>query len=326
MVGVSMADSIQISAVIPTYNREHCIGRAIDSVLAQRYPASEIIVVDDGSTDGTRRVIEGYSDRVRGVHQANSGVSAARNRGIKEARNEWVAFLDSDDCWLPDRLERMKKAIEGTRGEAALYFDDMRLAGKQGAESHWQRCGLAINGEFELRHDAGDWALMRRQPMMLQASVLRRQTYLDLGGLPEHLRTREDTLLFFKLALLYPACAVSGCGTVMNSDDTIRLTTVYADHSLTYGQASIFLYKDLLESIKNISRGRQRYLVDRLGASYFGMGRVLVRRREYFSAAKNLLMCCLVSPSSFARQMRLSLMGSGANGFDSGAQRPGPSS
>src|SRR5260370_33835366 len=109
----------------------------------------------------------------------------------------------------------MANAIEGTRGEAALYFGDLEISGGEGGCYYWSRCGLTVNGEREFRRDAGEWALMRIQPMMLQASVVSRRTYLEIGGLAEQLRTREDTLLFFKLALLHPACAVAGCGNAM---------------------------------------------------------------------------------------------------------------
>jgi hypothetical protein len=95
----------RVSVVIPTHNRERWISRAIDSVLGQTYTDLEIIVVDDGSTDQSRQAIGTYGDRVRYIYQANAGVSAARNRGIKEARGEWVALLDSDDEWLPEKLE-----------------------------------------------------------------------------------------------------------------------------------------------------------------------------------------------------------------------------
>src|SRR4051812_17628622 len=120
-----MTEPIRISAVIPTYNRAKTLARAINSILAQTFPLSEILVVDDGSTDDTRRVVESYGDRVRYFNQANAGVASARNRLVDEARFNWIAFLDSDDYWLPDHLRRMADAIESTQGEAALYFSDV---------------------------------------------------------------------------------------------------------------------------------------------------------------------------------------------------------
>ena len=94
-----------ISAIIPAYNAEPFLARAIESVLGQTCPPMELIVVDDGSTDGTGDVARRFGDRVRFFHQENAGVSAARNLGIEKARGEWIAFLDADDWWEPHRLE-----------------------------------------------------------------------------------------------------------------------------------------------------------------------------------------------------------------------------
>lgn len=100
-----------VSVVIPTYNRAKYVTETIDSVLSQSYTDYEIIVVDDGSTDNTREALAPYMDRIRYIHQQNSGVSAARNRGIKAARGKWIAFLDSDDIWLPEKLAVQIKDI-----------------------------------------------------------------------------------------------------------------------------------------------------------------------------------------------------------------------
>lgn len=94
-----------ISIVIPTYNRAHSVNTAIDTVLAQTFADYEIIVIDDGSTDNTKDVLRPYADKIHYIYQANKGVSAARNAGIKAAQGEWIAFLDSDDEWLPRKLE-----------------------------------------------------------------------------------------------------------------------------------------------------------------------------------------------------------------------------
>jgi len=94
-----------ISAVIPAYNAEQFIRRTIDSVLAQTYTDYEIIVIDDGSTDNTAEVVKSYGSKVRYFYQQNSGDGAARNAGIYAAKGEWVAFLDHDDEWLPDKLK-----------------------------------------------------------------------------------------------------------------------------------------------------------------------------------------------------------------------------
>lgn len=93
-----------VSVIVPAYNAERYIGDAVDSILGQDYPHKEVIVVDDGSTDGTVARLHEYGDRIRLLHQPNSGAAAARNRGLAAARGEYLAFLDSDDIWLPGKL------------------------------------------------------------------------------------------------------------------------------------------------------------------------------------------------------------------------------
>jgi glycosyltransferase involved in cell wall biosynthesis len=98
---------VPVSIIIPTYNRVRTVTRAIDSVLSQTHKKFEIIVVDDGSKDDTREVLqERYSDQIRYIYQSNSGAAAARNTGIREACYDLIAFLDSDDFWLPTKLEK----------------------------------------------------------------------------------------------------------------------------------------------------------------------------------------------------------------------------
>ena len=94
-----------VSVIIPTYNRAMRCKTAVESVLSQTHENVEVIVIDDGSRDNTREVICGMDGRVRYIYQSNAGVSAARNRGLEEATGDYIAFLDSDDSWLPWKLE-----------------------------------------------------------------------------------------------------------------------------------------------------------------------------------------------------------------------------
>lgn len=102
----------RVSVIIPTYNRVSYIRRAIDSVLSQTYRDFEVIVVDDGSSDSTKDVVAGYGAAVRYVFQQNQGPGAARNHGIRVAAGAYLAFLDSDDAWLPNFLEKTVSALE----------------------------------------------------------------------------------------------------------------------------------------------------------------------------------------------------------------------
>ena len=116
--------SYAVSVVIPAYNAGRHIGRALDSVLAQTHPADEIIVVDDGSTDDTDKVVRTYGEKVRYIRQENTGAGSARNRGVEEAKCNWIAFLDADDEWLPEKLELQINLLQ--RNEDLVWaFSDM---------------------------------------------------------------------------------------------------------------------------------------------------------------------------------------------------------
>ena len=104
---------MKISVVIPLYNKRTSVIRALNSVLSQTIQPEEIIVVNDGSTDGSEQLVNELNHPlVRLINQPNAGVSAARNRGIKEAKGDWIAFLDADDEWMPEYLETIKSLSE----------------------------------------------------------------------------------------------------------------------------------------------------------------------------------------------------------------------
>lgn len=114
-----------VSVILPVYNRPGWLARAVESVLSQSHTNLELLVVDDGSTDDTRRVLEGFLPRVEILEQSHAGAEAARNLGLENARGEFVAFIDSDDVWLPDRLSRQLPLFR--RPEVGLVFGDAAL-------------------------------------------------------------------------------------------------------------------------------------------------------------------------------------------------------
>ena len=124
-----------MSVVIPTYNREALIGAAVESVLRQSYKHIEIIVVDDGSTDRTRQVVQAYGERVRYVHQANAGAASARNRGLREARGEFIALLDSDDEWFAWKLDAQVHVLD-RYPDIGMVWTDMTAVSEDGAILH----------------------------------------------------------------------------------------------------------------------------------------------------------------------------------------------
>ena len=128
----SASSDLSVSIIIPTYNRAHLIGRAVQSVLAQVRDGDAVIVVDDGSKDATEETLTPLLDRIVYIRKENAGASAARNRGVKEAKTHLVAFLDSDDEWMPGKLE-LQRRLMAARPDVLYCFSDF--------------CGVEANGE-----------------------------------------------------------------------------------------------------------------------------------------------------------------------------------
>ncbi len=262
-----------ISVVIPAYNRANTISRAIKSVLEQTYMPFEIIIIDDGSNDSTAEVAGSFGNSVRVLKQLNSGVSVARNRGVSEARSEWVAFLDSDDYWTPNHLACMVHAIEVTKGRARFYFCDSRLPPNLGGGSHWERVDFEVSGEYDFIEDGRNLVLQKRIPMYLQASVVNVQDYIKEGGLWEILRTREDTHFFIRMSIGGPVCAVSNQGTIQMDDDRSGQRLTDNSGGIEHWQASIIIWTDLLKRFPKLPPSGRRLLRSRLADAQFQLAK-----------------------------------------------------
>ena len=188
----------KISIIIPTYNRADMLVRAVESVLAQTYQDFEIIVVDDGSTDHTREALQQFGEQVRYLYQENSGLPAvARNAGIKIARGEYLAFLDSDDCWLPDKLQTQLAVLE-THATVGLVCANAYQINRRGQRSGrlYHAPGLGKSGPVFLD-------LLEENFVITSTVMLRREALAMAGAFPEtkKLRVGEDYTLWLRVAL-----------------------------------------------------------------------------------------------------------------------------
>ena len=207
------------SVVIPTYNRKEKLYRCIQSVLNGTFKDLEIIVVDDGSTDGSKDLVESNFPGIRYVMQNNKGVSAARNRGLSLARGEFIALLDSDDTWHPDRLAFYSKAMAELPAEVGVVFNDMdqlvdgsptcqsiqaRYFEKSADKDFRKMCG-----EKRIRFDEKylslkyGWifpSLIQGNVIQPSCAIMRRTVYEEVGGFREDLRTANDTEFFLRVS------------------------------------------------------------------------------------------------------------------------------
>jgi len=185
-----------VSAIIPTYNRGWIIKEAVDSILAQTFCAFELVVVDDGSTDNTLEILSGYKkDRIRIIQQDNKGVGAARNRGATASTGQYIAFLDSDDIWMRDKLSVQVK-----------FFADHPDAMICQAEEIWIRRGIRVNPKKRHKKPTGmifepslDLCLVSPSAVMMKKSL-----FDEMGGFDESFRVCEDYDLWLRIGCKYP--------------------------------------------------------------------------------------------------------------------------
>lgn len=172
----------RVSVIIPAYNAESTIAATVDSVLGQTFSDFEIICIDDGSTDRTKAILAEYSDRVRVVAQPNSGPAAARNRGARLSSGDYLAFLDADDIWMPNMLERTVAALDADPS-LTLAYCNAAIADSEGVA-----LGTALIGKGFDHPPSLNELLTQLWPIMPSAALVRRSAYEKCRGYRDELR------------------------------------------------------------------------------------------------------------------------------------------
>jgi glycosyltransferase involved in cell wall biosynthesis len=188
-----------VSIIIPTYNRAHVLSRAIQSVLAQTYQDFELIIVDDGSTDDTERLVKSFnSEKIRYIrHIENKGPAAARNNGIQSAKGDYIAFQDSDDEWMPQKLEKQMRAFETAPPEVGVVYTGSYIIKNN-------RKWVAPHGGLPPPKD-GDifFSQLKGRFVLPSATVIKGECFARAGTFDERFFPIEDSELFLRFSRHY---------------------------------------------------------------------------------------------------------------------------
>jgi len=273
----------RVSVIIPTYNRAGVIREALESVLDQTFKDIEIIVIDDGSKDNTREILEGYKDRVRYLYQGNQGISAARNRAIREAKGELIAFLDSDDFWLPFKLEEQVQIFNQNPRVGLVHFKMPVVdeAGQYYGTKPDHDSGLTFN---DLIDKGGDYPT---------SSVMVRKECIDqVGSFDESLPMMEDYELWLRIAQFYDIHEIKG-----------KVLGIYRKHATNISKNKILAYQSQMQLWEKIlgyytqlPKESVKILRRRIQKDQYLLSKTQYDAGHYTDAFSNLLACLLKNP------------------------------
>ena len=301
----------EVSVVMPTYNSSAYLPDAIESVLNQTVVPLEVIVVDDGSTDETKRVLVPYRDRIQYILQKNQGPAAARNRGIETARGDWVAFLDADDIWLPEKLEKQLAYVDqhprAALVHSQLYYWEMHT-GKKSIQNHHGR-----------HHYTGRcYHRLFLQPGVIPSTmIVRRECCRMVGNFDEAIRraTAEDYDFSLRVARDHELGFV---------DEPLILYRLHASNSskqmLAMWEENLYVVRKTLREDPSLYRTLGRAAINQrlfdllfeVGYCHHDAGRPAEARHQFLQALRHrpfngwvwLLSLTNLFPSKWVRRLR----------------------
>jgi glycosyltransferase involved in cell wall biosynthesis len=289
---------VRVSIITAVYNSERTLAAAIESGLAQRFDGFELIAVNDGSTDGSAKILKNYADRIRVIERSRGGCSAAWNAGIREARGELVAFLDADDRWLPDKLARTVPPLEAD-STCSLVFSDAAMFEDNGT----RRGSFVLPG----RDHAPTLDEMLRQwwPIVPSMAVIRRSGWRAVGGFfeaPGVFKACEDVYMWLRLRELGPFIFVP--------EILVEYRILpYPDYIETNNEGRKALGQMVIERYGRAGRRLMRSIEEdhrRAHVNHYGhQGLLAMREGRISEARRNFLAALSHDPRSMRNAMRL---------------------
>jgi len=281
-----------VSVVIPAYNVGTYLVEAIKSVLAQTYKDYEVIVINDGSTDETVRLLKPYANRINYIYQANKGPARARNIGIKASKGKYIAFLDADDIWLPEKLALQVQLMENYP-EIDLVFSDLAPINRNDSTPSFlaekkRRTMLSAIPSYKVEYGGiifsrSPFLKLLRCDFIITSTVLVKKIKVELiGGVDESLRPDGDYDLWLRLAI----SSVFAYFPQVLCLKRVREGSI-TSQILSLEQGGIQLFKKMRKISTSLGYEAQRIISKRLAESYFGAGYCFFKKEKFRLARKH---------------------------------------
>lgn len=282
-----------VSVVIPAFNSEKYIAECIDSVLLQTYQNFEIIIIDDGSTDNTVDIVSGYkNDLIKLFHQKNSGSAAARNHGVKQAAGIWIAFIDADDIWLPDKLQKQLEHC---------------------SNQDWSHSDLFFHGDTYPRHTKATKLTSKHSGFILKnllvensigtsSVVIKKDVFQKLGGFNTDLRALQDWDLWLRVATKHQICYV---------DEPLVYYRIHSSSVSRNVRKTLPYHLNLINRVfsrQGLARDLQKLKCEALSRSYQICSQIAEQEQDYLfscSCATRSLICRPQDISNYSRLIKI---------------------
>ena len=251
----------KVSIIIPVYNCQEYISDSLESVLSQTYQNIEIVVINDGSTDDTQKIIEEYGDRINYYYQENAGVATARNLGLNKCSGHYIAFLDADDIWLPDKLEKQIDVLRKNPDYGFVYCDNYFVDEKKNIIKNYERKIKLLQGDILLDFFMDFF-------LITSGIVMRKKCLEKTGYFREILEVGEDFDFFLRLSKNYNAGVIK---------EKLFFRRVWK-HSLSRGDyerskiTDIKTIKFFIKTNPTFFKRHKKKIKNRLAQLYFKLG------------------------------------------------------